>query len=196
MTAFLTVSEAAKRTGKSQSSIRRILHPITHDDSHSERAHVQPSLDEVQDLRSKGVNFPWRLSEELLQKYAPLVEGAEKGSGRSSASGNDALIEMLRRELDIKNQQIAQYQENMNKQTAVMETLSERLHEGNVLIGSLQKQLQLTDGRDTITAESVRPTPAESKKGNAANSEKGSRSSKKTPKQKRGFFSGLFGHKS
>src|SRR5205823_4618564 len=96
-------SEAAKRIGKSPSSIRRILHPITHDDTHADRAHVQPSIDEAKQLRVDGVNFAWRLSEELLQKYSPHVSGPEKGSGRSPSiigGAHDAeLIAILKDEL-------------------------------------------------------------------------------------------------
>ena len=42
---------------------------------------------------------------------------------------------MLRRELDIKNQQITQQSELISKQMELVSGLSERLREGNILIG-------------------------------------------------------------
>ena len=57
MPAFLTVKDAAKLTGKSPSSIRRVIYPIIHDDQHSDRTHVQPSVEDAMRLRIQGENF-------------------------------------------------------------------------------------------------------------------------------------------
>ena len=62
MTNFLTMKEAATLTGKSPSSIRRIIYPIIHDDKHPNRKQIRPTVEEVKQLRSKGTNFPWRVS--------------------------------------------------------------------------------------------------------------------------------------
>ena len=78
MATFLTVKEAARHTGKSPSSIRRIIYPIIHDDVHPDRAHIQPSVDESLQLRLKGENFAWRLSEELLHREMPIEVGTDK----------------------------------------------------------------------------------------------------------------------
>ncbi len=51
------------------------------------------------------------------------------GDGQSGA-----IIEILRKQLDIKDQQIA-------VQNDVIKGLSERVREGNILMGSLQRQL-------------------------------------------------------
>src|SRR5438046_2006499 len=72
MAPFLTVKEAAQLTGKSPSSIRRVIYPIIHDDAHADRGHIQPSVEEAMQLRVKGENFPWRLSEELLHREMPV----------------------------------------------------------------------------------------------------------------------------
>src|SRR6266404_3220266 len=68
MASFLTVKEAAQLTGKSPSSIRRIVYPIIHDNAHSDRGHIQPTIEEVMQLRVKGENFAWHVSEELLRR--------------------------------------------------------------------------------------------------------------------------------
>src|SRR5947209_3075267 len=112
MTSFLTVKEAARLTGKSPSSIRRVLYPIIEHDAHPDRSHIQPSVADVAQLRAKGENFAWRLSEELVRREFPAAAASEKGSTSPAAKvapqDDGGLLAMLRRELDIKNQQITQ----------------------------------------------------------------------------------------
>lgn len=143
MTNFLTVSEAAKLVGKSPSSIRRIIYPILNSDQHPDRQQIKPGPEEAKALRLKGENFPWRVSEGLLRRHVP-EPGAKpasepKAGAQAAGDGSALLIEMLRRELDIKNRQL-------DTQNEVLKGLSERLREGNILIGSLQQQLALPDG--------------------------------------------------
>ena len=59
-----------------------------------------------------------------------------------------AILEILRKQLDIKDQQIA-------AQNDVIKGLSERVREGNILMGSLQQQLSLTDGSTRNKSEVV-----------------------------------------
>lgn len=182
MNRFLTVREAAERTGKSPSSIRRILYPILKDDGHADRSHIQPGVEEARELRLKGENFAWRVSEELLLREVPPEERTEKGSGPQAtheAGEGGTLVAMLQRELDIKNQQIAQ-------QMSLISGLSERLREGNILIGSLQKQLALTDGRATESQ------PIEATATKAAPNRKGTATPPATDTPKRGVLRRLF----
>jgi hypothetical protein len=142
MTNFLTVKEAAKRTGKSPSSIRRIIYPILEDDKHPDRHHIEPDVKEVKAFRVKGENFAWKLSEELLQREVPEGSAKSKSEMKTGGTGSDqaaAIVEILRKQLDIKDQQIA-------AQNDVIKGLSERVREGNILMGSLQQQLSLSDG--------------------------------------------------
>lgn len=143
MTKFLTVSEAAKLVGKSPSSIRRIIYPILNSDQHPDRHQIKPDPEEAKALRLKGENFAWRIAEELLRRHVPET-GAKptaesKAGATAAADGSAMLIEMLQRELDIKNRQL-------DTQNELLKGLSERLREGNILIGSLQQQLALPDG--------------------------------------------------
>src|SRR5438874_873393 len=96
MPTFLTVKEAAQLTGKSPSSIRRIFHPITKDDDHPDRQHVQPSVEEAARLRQNGENFAWHVSEELLRRELPADAAAEKGSAplRPASSAENELLAM------------------------------------------------------------------------------------------------------
>ena len=142
MTNFLTVKEAAKLVGKSPSSVRRILYPILESDRHPDRQQIHPTVAEAKALRVKGENFAWKISEELLRREIP-EDGPKTKEDFSSATSADpqsaAIIEILRKELDIKNQQIV-------TQNDLLIGLSERLREGNILMGTLQQQMALGDG--------------------------------------------------
>ena len=188
---FFPVKEAAHRTGKSPSSIRRIIYPIIADDQHPDRKHIQPSATEVLRLRTKGENFAWQISDELLQRELPPAALHEQDDAkRFSHAARDAdveLLTMLRRELDIKNHQITQQSEMISRQMELISGLTERLREGNVLIGSLQQQLTLPDGsarmKHIVTATETVKTGG----GDSA-----AKKNPKAPKPKRGFFSRMF----
>ena len=191
MSQFLTVKEAATLTGKSPSSIRRVIYPIIHDDKHTDRQHIEPTVEDVKKLRMKGENFAWRISEDLLRREVPIetakLTSDERGESQPRTAGDTELLAMLRRELDIKNQQITQQSEMLSKQMELISGLTERLGEGNILIGSLQKQLTLPEGTVRKTSEVVDAKPSQT-----AASEKGSHTTKEKSKQKKGLFSRLF----
>jgi len=217
MTQFHTVKEAAQIVGKSPSAIRRIIHPIARDDAHPDRGQIRPTPDEVRKLREKGANFPWRISDDLLRQKIPNEPRTEKGTGgggeTDSSHGNRDLLLLLRGELEIKNQQIATLSQSLSKQIELISEFTERIREGNVLIGTLQKQLSLIGAGDrnnpgVIDATTSQPaTPAPSTKGDSPTRDlKKSRDkaspppkaapaavSAKPAKPKRGFFSRLFG---
>ena len=145
-------------------------------------------------LRMKGENFPWLISEELLQRAVPLETTSEKEgtttSPRDVTDANSELISMLRQELTIKNQQITQQSEMLKTQMELISGLSERLREGNVLIGSLQQQLTLPETSKRTKSSVV---DAETSKQTAGPSS--AKSTGKTPKAtkpKRGFFGAFF----
>ena len=150
MAKFLTVKEAAQLTGKSPSSIRRVIYPVLDNPKHSDRPHIEPSVKRATELRLKGENFAWKISEEFLKWEIPAGDtkgktGPHKTHTSNTDGGSAAMIEMLRQELGIKNQQIA-------AQNEVIKGLSERVREGNVLMGSLQQRLSLTDGSSRNTS--------------------------------------------
>jgi hypothetical protein len=173
MSTFLTVKEAAKLVGKSPSSIRRILYPILEDNRHPDRHHIEPDIATAKSLRVKGENFAWKISEELLRREMP--EGESKpGSDSKSSSHNeddhgDAIIEILRSQLTIKDQQIAAANQ-------VIKGLSERVREGNILMGSLQQQLAPPDQTNRNKKDVVDTNTPSGK------SEKGSDAPNESPK--------------
>ena len=208
MSPFLTVKEAARLTGKSPSSIRRVIYPIIGDDQHEaagnvdgdaghqhyeqhrDRHHIQPNVDEVQALRLKGENFAWRISEELLRREVSVetevAAPVDRHASRESANANAEMLAMLRRELEIKNHQITQHSELISKQMELISGLSERLREENILIGSLQQQIALPDRRSRTPMNAVEMRPSKlsvNKKSNTA---------AKPLKKRTGFLSRLF----
>ncbi len=194
MTTFLTVKEAAKLTGKSPSSIRRVIYPIIHDDGHANRSHISPSVEEAQALRMKGENFAWRISEELLQREIPVAPPSERTATSSPAmsEGHSELLAMLRRELDIKNHQITQQTEMLSKQMELINGLSERLREGNILVGSLQQRMALTDGTNRGKPDATKVETAKHGVGESSAKSKGTPATKPA-KKKRGPIHWLFG---
>lgn len=186
MSSFLTVKEAAKLTGKSASSIRRIIYPVIEDDNHVDRIHIQPSADEARQLRLKGENFPWRISEEFVGKITP-AESVSRPQPETAVVEKSQdridLLAMLQQELTIKNMQIAQQSEMISKQMELIGGLGERLREGNILIGSLQQRAALTDGREV---------PKEVVRASTRKSEKKNETAEKTAPKKRGLFGRMF----
>ena len=206
MTPFLTVKEASQLTGKSPSSIRRIIYPIIHDDGHPDRSHIQPSVDDALQLRLKGENFAWRLSEELLRRAITASDPADNvapfSAAKAAARGEADLLAMLRAELQIKNQQIGQQSELIARQMELINGLSERLREGNVLIGTLQQRLSLPEHlavkHEAVKHEAAQHHPAKSTspvkpKPSSASTAKGSSIAPKSPKPKKGFLARMFG---
>ena len=193
MSRFLTVKEAANLTGKSPSSIRRVIYPIIHDDAHADRQHVLPSVEEAQALRLKGENFAWRISEELLQREVPVAPPSENPNpSQVMSEGHSELLAMLREELQIKNQQITQQTEMLSKQMELINGLSERLREGNILIGSLQQRRTLTDGSKRAKHSDVEPPTAKSGVGESSSKSKTKATAKPVIKR-RGLFRRIFG---
>jgi hypothetical protein len=165
MTSFVTVKEAARLVGKSPSSIRRLIYPIIEADNHPDRPHIRPTVEEVPQLRLKGENFAWRVSEELLRREIPVSEPtgpASSSHAGGAPAGESSLTEMLRKELDIKNAQITQQGDLIARQMELISGLSERLREGNVLMATLQQRLSppsMTVEQGIVKSVPSKPTP-------------------------------------
>jgi hypothetical protein len=125
---FLTIAQAIEKTGRSGSTIRRYIKSITDDDKHADRSAVEPDAKKVAALKKKGENFTWTIREDVLMNNF----GSAPVQDKKSISGD--ILSILQQELSLKNQQI-------EKQWEVIHALNDRLREGNILMGSLQKRL-------------------------------------------------------
>ncbi len=161
-TPFLTISEAATKTGRSVSTIRRVIKTFSEDDTHPDRAAIQPTPKEVAAFRKKDENFAWKIREDVLLRE---FEGALKEAKKDVAEAKGDILSILQNELSLKNQQI-------EKQWEVIHALNDRLREGNILMGSLQKRLALPEPQEaqepimaTTVPSSTNPSTKSSKKG-------------------------------
>lgn len=151
-TPFLTISEAAEKTGRSLSTIRRLIKSIADDDAHADRAAIQPTPKEVAAFKKKDENFAWKIREDVLLRE---FKGALKEAKKETAEAKSDILGILQKELELKNQQI-------EKQWEVIHALNDRLREGNILMGSLQKRLALpeaTGAQEVVDATAV-PKPS------------------------------------
>jgi hypothetical protein len=157
---FITIAEACAKTGRSASTVRRLIHTITQDDAHEDRTAIEPTTKQVAALKKKGENFTWKIREDILLKHFTGAPTAEKKS--SSKAGSD-ILSILQSELSLKNQQI-------EKQWEVIHALNDRLREGNILMGSLQKRLG--PPQDLSPSESVVETATMASSAEASKKEK------------------------
>lgn len=161
-TPFLTIAEAVEKTGRSASTIRRLIRIITTAPDHPDRAAVEPSTQEVAAFKEKGANFTWKIREDIVLREFSSAPKEEKKKVSSDLPSN--VFNILEKELELKNQQI-------EKQWEVIHALNDRLREGNILMGSLQKQLAAPPANpavqavvETVTAKNVEDTVKGTKK--------------------------------
>lgn len=181
-TTYLTVNEAAKNANKSPSSIRRIIYPILDDDNHPDRHYIQPSPAKAKELRSKGENFAWRISDKLLQREIQKTETNDRRETKFNAKTSDqqsaVIIDILRKQLEIKDQQIAAQSELIHK-------LADRVHESNALMATFQQKL-LPDG-----SSRARPGVVDAQT-TTTNPEKGSQTTESAPQKPHWLFRKIF----
>jgi hypothetical protein len=182
-TPLLTIAEAAAETGRSASTIRRIIRTITDASKHPDRNGIEPLEPAVEALKKKGENFTWKIRKDVLLKHCPPAQKEDKNTEHSASSPHGDILQILERELAIKNQQI-------EKQWEVIHSLNDRLREGNILMGSLQKRLSLPAadaGSDSpVEVSAVTPSHGAPQKASTEASKK----AKKKP-AKKGFLQWL-----
>jgi len=154
---FLTIREAADQTGHSPHKIRRLIKAIADQPTHPDRALVEPSVEDVHRLTAAGVQFTWKVSEELVRRelgdvaVTPPEQKSTAGVGDSSD-----LFSLFQRAIDAKEKAEARLFEQLRVKDEQIAALNERLRESNVLMASLQRQLP----ERTQTASVTTTTPA------------------------------------
>lgn len=151
-TTFLTIAEACEKTGRSASTVRRLIKSIADHDDHADRAGIEPAPKEINAFKKKGENFTWRIREDVLMSN---FKSAQKEVKKSAAEPTGDIMSIIQKELELKNQQI-------EKQWEVIHALNDRLREGNILMGSLQKRLGPApqDQADDAVVEASAATPS------------------------------------
>ncbi len=134
---FLTIAEAVEKTGRSPSTVRRLIRQIAEASNHPDRGAIEPTVKQVEVLKKKGENFTWKIREDVLMKN---FERAQLQEQKFKTNNHTDVLQILRRELELKNTQI-------ERQFEVIQSLNERLREGNILMGSLQQRLALPEAQ-------------------------------------------------
>lgn len=196
MSTFLTIKDASDKTGKSVSTIRRLVRDIVADDAHADRALIHPTPAEVKKLQAQEVQFAWKLSDELLMREFGSLETQTKTSKGEGISGE--VLGLLKEELQNKEKQLLAKDAQIEKLGAIVGSLNERLREGNVLMASLQKQLQIPAQTKTAAAiesevSEVRVHKAEEGKKKAVAKVMPQVPKKVSPSRKRNWLAVLFG---
>lgn len=146
MEQFLTVKEATELVGKSESTIKRLLREIVKDEDHADRTAIQPTAQELSKKRDAGEPYIWRIERQFLLKSFP-VDPAEKSSaagGGDSAAKAVPIIEVLNQQLLSKDRQIGVLEKQLDRKDEQIANQNERMHESNVLMRELQARLAIT----------------------------------------------------
>jgi hypothetical protein len=181
MEPHVTVREAVKLTGKSESTIKRLLREIVHDPGHADRSLILPPPDEVERRRQAGEPYLWKIDPELLRRrfpQEPPVTGEGNGPGQDGATEQAAtqIMDVLRDQLQSKDRQIATLEKQLDRKDQQIENLNERMRESHILMNELQKKLAIAAPRPASAQEIIdaarkgrggstpRPKPAVRKK--------------------------------
>jgi hypothetical protein len=154
MTHRLTVSEAIKLTGKSESTIKRLLREIAANPTHADRSLIDPSHEEVEKRKAAGDSYVWRIAPELLLKRFP-VESTGEASTADSPTGqptSDLVVTILREQLHSKDEQIRTLEVQLDRKDDQIANLNERQRESNILMKELQQRLAIAPPVDTKSA--------------------------------------------
>lgn len=144
---FLPIPEAANHTGKSVTTIRRFVRSIASNDNHPDRDQLLPSPEDVRRMRTAGEQFAWRVSVEILDRE---FSGSSVREPSKSNVPFGEVVSLLRIQLQDSRQQLQVKDAQIASQVEIIHNLNERIHETNVLMATVQKQLSLTEGKPKL----------------------------------------------
>jgi hypothetical protein len=151
----LTASEAIKLTGKSESTIKRMLREIVADPMHGDRALIDPSHDEVEKRKAAGDSYVWRIAPELLLKRFP-VESTGEAPTADAPTGqptSNLVVTILREQLQSKDEQIRTLEIQLDRKDDQIANLNERQRESNILMKELQQRLAIAPPVESKSAK-------------------------------------------
>jgi hypothetical protein len=155
---FATVADARKLTGKSESTIKRLIREIVGDPDHPDRNAIQPSYAEMERLRDSGEPYIWKIDPSLLlRRFPPKGATAESGSSGVAIPSGDIVVQVLQEQLHSKDEQIRVLEKQLDRKDEQISNLNERQRETNILMKELQQRLSLAPPppvRDATVVES------------------------------------------
>lgn len=186
MADFLSIREATQIAGVSVTTLRRLVRGIVAEDAHPDREFVLPSVEDVQWMKAAGQQFTWTISRELLAREYEERRSGANAEHVASLGPLGEVVAVLRDQLQATGEQLKVKDSQIASQVEIIQSLNERLREGNILIGSLQRQLALPEAAVVTAPVNAKAAPAA----------KASKVSEKhsTPKRiaRKGFFTRLF----
>ena len=152
MNKFLTIKQAVEFSGKSKSTIRRLIDEIAKGNSSEIRSQILPSAEDVERLRRRNEAYTWKVSEDLLRdRFGVGEEGsAETSSGleengtataeqiQAAQKAKDVAIEKLTAMLEA---QLESKDKQLEKKDAQIEKLQEQLGANHLVMAHFQKRL-------------------------------------------------------
>lgn len=146
MSSYLILKQAVKHSGKSESTLKRLIREITADPDHTDRHHILPDAAELQQKRDAGEPYIWKISDALLdERYGTPPASDEKRESNSMPSGDDGtVIAILREQLQSKDRQIETLEQQLDRKDEQIANQNERMREANVLMKDLQQRLAIT----------------------------------------------------
>lgn len=208
MDQHLTLSEARTVTGKSESTLKRLLREIVSDPTHPDRSYILPSPEEIARRKAANEPYAWKIDRQLLLRRFPADEPAHASSGGVTepthhSAPADLMLKVLEEQLKSKDQQIRTLEVQLDRKDEQISNLNERMRESNVLMRELQQRLALPSPKPVAAEHQVevkppppspsKTTPAPSPRATSKTTAKPTAKSPSKPqKPKRGFFSRLF----
>lgn len=165
MDQHLTVSEARQFTGKSESTIKRLLREIVADPQHVDRPFILPSADEVERRKAAREPYAWKIDRQLLLRRfpqeSPLENRGTTASGQPTAPAELAM-QVLQEQLKSKDEQLRTLEKQLDRKDEQIANLNERMRESNVLMRELQQRLAIAAPQPVASetfVEPKKPTP-------------------------------------
>ena len=156
MDTFLTIKQAVEFSGKSKSTIRRLIDEVVKEKTADARSQILPSAEDVERLRRKGEPYTWKISEEFLRERFEVrepEEGSEASAPRvKDESINGQIVEILRDDIATLKGQLDRKDEQLREANERLKEANDRNREQNILLGEFQKRLpQPREGdRDSV----------------------------------------------
>ena len=172
MDQHLTVSEARQFTGKSESTIKRLLREIVADPQHADRLFILPSAEEVERRKAAKEPYVWKIDRQLLLRRFPQEEAAESGGATQAGPASthtELVMQVLQEQLKSKDEQLRTLEKQLDRKDDQIASLNERMRESNVLMRELQQRLAIAPPKPATAeafvessdrTESVTPSPA------------------------------------
>lgn len=141
---FHSIREATQVTGVSVTTLRRFIRAIVADEGHPDRGHLLPTVEDVRRMKVAGEQFTWKISAELLKREYGERARAKAGSVEDFSPLGE-VVALLRTQLQSADEQLKVKDQQIASQVEIIHSLNERIHEGNVLMATVQKQMALAE---------------------------------------------------